>query len=101
MPQEQLVSLYDRVSDRDMKEQLIFVFQQRGSGPAFEKLLDIGRNEKDKDLRSKAVFWLSRSKDPRDGDGSPRRSDDATPRRSHDATPRRSHDATPGRPARR
>lgn len=63
--QEQLVSLYDKVTDADMKEQLIFVFSQRGSGPSFEKLLDIGRNEKNKDLRSKAVFWLSRSKDPR------------------------------------
>jgi HEAT repeat protein len=62
---EQLVSLYDRTSDHEMKNQLIFVYQQRGTGPAFDKLLDIARNEKDTELRKQAVFWLSRSKDPR------------------------------------
>ena len=62
---EQLASLYDKTTDRDMKKQLVFVYQQRGSGPAFEKLLDIARNEKDVEVRKDAVFWLSRSKDPR------------------------------------
>ena len=62
---EQLVSLYDKTADRDMKKQLVFVYQQRGSGPAFEKLLDIARNEKDVEIRKDAIFWLSRSKDPR------------------------------------
>jgi HEAT repeat protein len=65
VPVEQLVSLYDRTTDHEMKNQLIFVYQQRGSGPAFDKLLDIARNEKDVELRKQAIFWLSRSKDPR------------------------------------
>jgi len=62
---EQLAALYDKTTDRDMKKQLVFVYQQRGSGPTFEKLLDIARNEKDTDVRKDAIFWLSRSKDPR------------------------------------
>jgi HEAT repeat protein len=66
VPMEQLVSLYDKTSDREMKKQLVFVYQQRGgTGPGFEKLLDIGRNEKDPEIRKDAIFWLSRSKDPR------------------------------------
>jgi len=64
-PVEQLVSLYDRTTDPEMKKQLVFVYQQRGNGAAFDKLLDIASHEKDKEIRSSAVFWLSRSKDPR------------------------------------
>ena len=30
-----------------------------------EKLLDIARNEKDAEVRKDAIFWISRSKDPR------------------------------------
>jgi hypothetical protein len=64
-PVEQLVALYDKTSDTEMKKQLVFVYQQRGTGPAFDKLLDIARAEKDTDVRKDAIFWLSRSKDPR------------------------------------
>ena len=59
------MSLYDRTTDREMKKQLIFVYHQRGSGAAFDKLLDIARNEKDVEVRKDAFFWVSRSKDPR------------------------------------
>ncbi len=62
---EQLVALYDRATDQEMKKQLVFVYQQRGSGPAFEKLLDIARAEKDVEIRKDALFWVARSKDPR------------------------------------
>jgi len=64
-PVEQLVGLYDKTTDPEMKKQLVFVYQQRGTGPAFEKLLDIARTEKNADVRKDAIFWLSRSKDPR------------------------------------
>jgi len=64
-PVEQLVALYDKTTDQEMKKQLVFVYQQRGVGPAFDKLLDIARNEKDTEVRKDAIFWLSRSKDPR------------------------------------
>jgi HEAT repeat protein len=64
-PAEQLVALYDKTNDREMKEQLVYVFQQRGTGPAFDKLLDIARNEKDMEIRKNALYWVTRSKDPR------------------------------------
>ncbi len=60
-----LTALYDRTNDRDMKEQLIFVYSQRHEGAALDKMIDIARHETDKDLRKKAVFWLGQSRDPR------------------------------------
>jgi HEAT repeat protein len=60
-----LVQLYDRTSDRDIKDQLIFVYSQRHEAAALDKLIDIARHESDRDLRKKAVFWLGQSHDPR------------------------------------
>ena len=63
---EKLVGLYDRMSDHEMKEQLIFVYSQRGRDKtAIDKLFDIAKNEKDRELRKKAIFWISQSRDPR------------------------------------
>ncbi len=54
--------MYDS-ADRQMKEQIIFSLGQRHEG--VDKLLDIVKNEKDAELRSKAIFWLGQSHDPR------------------------------------
>jgi len=63
---ESFASLYDKMTDSEIKEQLIFVLSQRGrDGKALEKLMDIAKTDKDKELRSKAVFWLGQSRDPR------------------------------------
>ena len=63
---EAFASLYDKMTDSEIKEQLIFVLSQRGrDGKALEKLMDIAKNDKDKELRTKAVFWLGQSRDPR------------------------------------
>jgi HEAT repeat protein len=63
---ESFATLYDRIADQEIKEQLIFVFSQRGrDAKAMDKLLDIAKNDKDKELRGKAVFWLGQSRDPR------------------------------------
>ena len=50
-----------------MREQVIFALSQRGNRDplAVDKLLDIAKNEKDRELRKKAIFWLGQSKDPR------------------------------------
>jgi HEAT repeat protein len=60
-----LVRLYDRTTDREMKEQLIFVYSQRRDAAAVDKMIDIARHETDRELRNKAVFWLGQSHDPR------------------------------------
>ena len=57
-----LARMYD-AADRQMKEQIIFSLGQRHDG--IDKLLDIARSEKDPALRSKAIFWLGQSRDPR------------------------------------
>jgi HEAT repeat protein len=63
---ESFAALYDKMSDSEIKEQLIFVLSQRGrDGKAIDKLMDIAKNDKDKELRGKAVFWLGQSRDPR------------------------------------
>jgi tetratricopeptide (TPR) repeat protein len=62
----ELSKVYDRMGDSEMKEQVIFVLSQRQSDrTAMDKLFDIAKNEKDAELRKKAIFWLGQSRDPR------------------------------------
>jgi HEAT repeat protein len=58
-------TLYETFTDREMKEHLIFVYSQKDSRAARDKLMAIVRTEKDKELRKKAIFWLGQSDDPR------------------------------------
>jgi TolA-binding protein len=62
---DDLGALYQRVPDREMKEQVIFVYSQRRDPASVDKLMEIARTEKDRELRKKAIFWLSQSRDPR------------------------------------
>ena len=64
-PMKDLAALYDRTKDREMKEQLIFVYSQHKDSAAVSKMIDIARKETDAELRKKAVFWLGQSRDPR------------------------------------
>jgi HEAT repeat protein/TolA-binding protein len=64
-PLADLVALYDRTTNVEMKEQLIFVYSQRHEPGAIDKLIDIAKRETDPDLRKKAIFWLGQSHDPR------------------------------------
>jgi HEAT repeat protein len=60
-----LVALYAKMTNPEMKEQLIFVYSQRNEKPAVDKLVDIARSDPDREMRKKALFWLSQSNDPR------------------------------------
>jgi len=60
-----LVRLYDSMSDREMREQLIFVYSQRREAAALDKLFAIGKNDPDRELRKKAIFWIGQSRSPR------------------------------------
>ena len=64
-PLADLASLYNTMDDREMKEQLIFVYSQREEPAAVDKLLDISKRDPDPELRKKALFWLGQSDDPR------------------------------------
>jgi HEAT repeat protein len=62
----EFAQLYDRMGDTEMKEQIIFVLSQRQSDKAaIDKMFDIAKNDKDAELRKKAIFWLGQSRDPR------------------------------------
>ena len=63
-----LVRLYDSMKDRDMREQLIFVYSQRREDAALDKLFDIGKTDPDRELRKKAIFWIGQSRSPRAAD---------------------------------
>jgi len=60
-----LSGLYARLSDVEMKEQLIFLYSQRSEPEAVDQLIEIARSETDPELRKKAVFWLGQSGDER------------------------------------
>lgn len=64
-PIAELVGAWAKLDDREMKEQLIFVLHDRREQAAVDKLIDIAKNEKDVELRKKAIFWLGQSRDPR------------------------------------
>jgi len=68
VPFTELAAMYDRVQDREMKEQLIFVYSQRQGTESVDKLIQIARTETDPELRKNAIFWLSQSRDPRVAD---------------------------------
>jgi HEAT repeat protein len=62
---ESLASMYDRMREHELKEHLIFVISQRRDRAAIDKLMSIARNDPDREMRKKAMFWLGQSRDPR------------------------------------
>jgi hypothetical protein len=62
---DRLVSMYDRLREREMKEQMIFVLSQRRDRQSLDKLMSIAGNDSDREMRRKAMFWLGQSHDPR------------------------------------
>ena len=61
----EMFALYEKMPDREIREQLIFAYSQRHEKAATDKLIEIAKTEKDRELRKKALFWLSQSRDPR------------------------------------
>ena len=64
-PVAQLVSMYDRLDDRELKEQAIWVLSERRETAATDKVIEIARHDLDRELRKKALFWLGQNDDPR------------------------------------
>lgn len=61
-----MAALYDKSDDQEFREQVIFVLSQRSRDPAaIDKLIEIAKTEKNRDLREKAIFWLGQSRDPK------------------------------------
>ncbi|HZS61101.1 MAG TPA: HEAT repeat domain-containing protein [Gemmatimonadaceae bacterium] len=61
----QLVSMYSKLNDQELKEAVIFALSQQKGSAAIDELMTIAKTDKDPELRKKAVFWLGQSHDPR------------------------------------
>ena len=64
-PLGDLVALYPRLDSRQLREHYVFVLSQRRESDAVDKLIDLARNDPDREIRAKATFWLGQSRDPR------------------------------------
>ena len=65
MPTPELVGLYDRLTERELREHFTFVLTQRKDDRATDKLIDIVKTDRDTNVRKQALFWLGQSKDPK------------------------------------
>lgn len=61
----ELMSLYDSMDDREMREQILFGLSQMQSPEAVDALMEIARNDPDPEIQENAIFWLGQSDDPR------------------------------------
>jgi hypothetical protein len=64
-PVADIVSLYRDVQEPRLKEHAIFVLSQRDEDSAVDALMNIARNDENRAMRSKALFWLAQKNDPR------------------------------------
>jgi HEAT repeat protein len=55
----------DGNADREVRETAVFALSQRPRDEGVPALIRIARQNKDPDLRRKAIFWLGQSDDPR------------------------------------
>jgi HEAT repeat protein len=60
-----LIPLYNKLTDEELKEHFIFVLSERRESAATDKLIDIAKNDKNTEMRKKALFWLAQKNDPR------------------------------------
>jgi HEAT repeat protein len=61
----ELVSLYDKLTDAEVKEKLIWVMSESRDNEATDKLIEIAQKDRDREMRKKALFWLGQKNDPR------------------------------------
>jgi hypothetical protein len=65
IPGGDLVALYDRLKDAEVKEKLIWVMSESQDRAATDKLVEIAQKDPDREMRKKALFWLGQKNDPR------------------------------------
>lgn len=67
LPVAQLRGLYRSAAERDLREQIIWLISESedDSSAALDMLIEIARSDPDPEMRSKAVFWIGESDDPR------------------------------------
>jgi HEAT repeat protein len=61
----ELAALYPKLTDRELKGQLIWVMSEKRDPGATDRLMQIAKADPDREMRKKAIFWLGQSNDPR------------------------------------
>ena len=61
----ELSALYPKLTDRELKGQLIWVMSEKRDPAAADRLMQIAKTDPDREMRKKAIFWLGQSNDPR------------------------------------
>ena len=61
----QLKQIYDRGGDIEIRKQVLSVLSNMRENAGLDQLLEIGRSEKNTELRKSIINYLGRSKDPR------------------------------------
>ena len=64
-PTREIVAFYLGASEASLKEHAIFVLSQRKDDAAFNELMRIAKEDSDRRMRGKALFWLGQKEDPR------------------------------------
>jgi len=60
-----LSALYPKLTDPELKGQVIWVMSEKRDGSAVDRLMQIAKTDPDREMRKKAIFWLGQSNDPR------------------------------------
>ena len=60
-----ITALYKSARDERLREHVIFVLSQRHEETATAALISIAREDPDREMRKKALFWLAQKDDPR------------------------------------
>jgi HEAT repeat protein len=55
----------DRGGDREVRDAAVFALSQRPRDEGVPALMRLARNDRDPEIRKKAIFWLGQSDDPR------------------------------------
>jgi HEAT repeat protein len=61
----ELVTVYDKLTDAEVKEKLIWVMSESEDRAATDKVVAIAQKDPDREMRKKAIFWLGQKNDPR------------------------------------
>ena len=60
-----IAALYRSVKDARLREHIIFVLSQKREEAATTQLIAIAKDDPDREMRRKALFWLAQQDDPR------------------------------------
>jgi HEAT repeat protein len=64
-PTKDLVGVYRNSTEPELREHAVFVLSQRKDDAALNELLRIAREDNDRRMRARALFWLGQKDDPR------------------------------------